>query len=177
MLMKKISILLFLLLIFDFSAAQAGSIEKCVDNTGKVTYTDKGCKGKETAEDTYVPGRKSRNPADKTTMVGFKVSEIGVLTDQAATLCAKQAIKYFAESNTEMEKNASSEFTEIKDRSLKGVDVQIVLEGVVRYKNKGKKQELEKKLLCTASKSRNSDWVLAFKNTASNAADTKVSDN
>jgi len=145
----------------------AGSIEKCVDGTtGKVTYTDKGCKSKETHKDTYLPGTNTRK-TDKNTMVSFKVSEIGLLTEQASDQCTKNATKYFADSHSDIGKDASSEFLEVKDRSIKGADVQIVLEGVVRYKSKNQPQEI--KIQCTASKSRNSDWELAFKDSESNS--------
>ena len=48
--------LLILLLIFSISQVHAGAVEKCVDETGKVTYTDKGCKGKETSQEAYLLG-------------------------------------------------------------------------------------------------------------------------
>lgn len=163
--MKIFSSLLIALLFFSVSSVYAGTIEKCVDNTGKITYTDKGCKSKETAEDTYLPGTKSSNQkygkTEKTSMVSYKVSEIGVLTDQASTQCASHAIKYFADTHSNVDNKVTAEFLTIKDRSIKGADVQILLEGVVRYKSKNDDKEM--KLLCTATRSRDKDWALAFK--------------
>lgn len=155
---------MILLVFFSGSHVFAGAIEKCIDSTGKITYTDKGCKQKETAQDTYVSNsvKKSKNTnTGKTTLVSYKVTEIGLLTDQAAEQCSKHAIKYFTDSHADVDRHASSEFLQIKDRSIKGAGVKIVLEGVVRYKANKKPKEM--KLLCTANKSRESDWELAFK--------------
>ncbi|WP_455210942.1 hypothetical protein [Kaarinaea lacus] len=166
--MKTCSYLLILLLILLSSQAHAGAVEKCTDSSGKITYTDKGCKGKETSQDAYFLGtnKKARyKKSDKSTVHSFKVSEIGALTEQAIDECTKQAGKYFADSRPDIVKNSETEFQTIKDRSLRGEKVEIILSGVMRTKSDNDAQEL--KIQCTASRSRETDWVLVYQDTAS----------
>lgn len=176
--MKNHSYLLILLLLLVFSQAQAGFVEKCTDSTGKVTYTDKGCKGKETAENAYVGNAnasKRKSSLQKTSMPGFKVSEIGFLTEEAVDQCTKQAGKYFTDARLEVPKNSEAEFLTVVDRAIRGAEVEITLAGVIRYQNdkdsdkQGEKQNHELKIHCTASRSRESEWVLVFKDTGSAA--------
>jgi hypothetical protein len=167
--MKNVITILISLLFLGISTAYGGMVEKCVDSTGKITYTDKGCKGKETAQDSYLTNAQNKGQKygkTEATTVSFRVSEIGILTEQASKQCASHAIKYFADKHAESGKNATSEFLKIKDRSIKGAGVKIVMEGVVRFKNKNKPQEM--KVLCTASKTRDTDWALAFKDAGPN---------
>lgn len=153
--------LLILLLIFTTSQIQAGAVEKCVDSTGTVTYTDKGCKGKETSQDTYLKSTNNRyKRPEKTTVNSFRVAEIGALTEQAVAQCAKQAGKYFVGSHPGVTEKSEAEFQSIVDRSLHSDKVEIVLAGVIRVK--GEKEAQEIKIQCNASRSRGTDWVLAF---------------
>jgi hypothetical protein len=176
--MKKYSYLLILFLMLAFSQAQAGFVEKCTDSTGKVTYTDKGCKGKESAENAYTgttESTKHKSQLQKTSMAGYKVSEIGFLTEEAVDQCTKQAGKYFADARPEVPKNSEAEFLSVVDRALRGAEVEITLAGVIRYQSdkdsdeQGEKQNHELKIHCTASRSRETEWALVFKDAAAEA--------
>lgn len=161
--MNKCAYLLILFLIIVIFPVHAGVVEKCVDSTGKITYTDKGCKGKETSQDSYL-GKTNKSNLQKTSAPGYKVSEIGTLTEQAIVQCTKQAGKYFAGSRPGVTKNSKTEFSSVVDRSLRGAEVEIVLAGVILYpgKNAGEPNQ-EMKIQCAAKRSRESEWVLAFK--------------
>jgi len=167
--MKKYSYLLILLPLLSASQVQAGAVEKCVDETGKITYTDKGCKGKETSQNTYLgigaASHKGTTNLQKTSVVGYKVSEVGVLTEQASEQCAKQAGKYLTDSKPGAKQEAEAEFLTVVERALRGAEVEIVLAGVIHYKNEkaadAASQEL--KIHCAASRTRETDWVLVFK--------------
>lgn len=167
--MKNYLNLLILLLIFSTAQVQAGAVEKCVDSSGKITYTDKGCKGKETSQDTYLLGTSTSShykKQEKTTVNSFRVSEIGILTEQAVAQCGKQASKYFADSYPGITPDSEAEFQTIMDRSLHSDKVEIVLSGVIRIQ--GDKEAQEIKIQCNASRSRGTDWVLVFKDTGAN---------
>ncbi|KPJ94980.1 MAG: hypothetical protein AMJ53_03990 [Gammaproteobacteria bacterium SG8_11] len=165
--MKNYSYLLISLSILVAAQVQAGAVEKCIDSTGKITYTDKGCKGKETSQDTYLMGStaKNRKTSTKNIVHSYRVSEIGSLTEQAINQCTKQAGKYFADSHPKLTTDPETEFQTIKDRSIHGDKVEIVLAGVIRAK--GEKEEL--KIQCAASRSRETDWVLVFKDSDDNS--------
>ena len=167
--MKNYLNLLILLLIFSTAQVQAGAVEKCVDSSGKITYTDKGCKGKETSQDTYLLGTSTSShykKQEKTTVNSFRVSEIGILTEQAVAQCGKQASKYFADSYPGITPDSEAEFQTIMDRSLHSDKVEIVLSGVIRVQ--GDKEAQEITIQCNASRSRGTDWVLVFKDTGAN---------
>ena len=74
--------------------------------------------------------------------------------------CTKKASKYFADSRPEMAKNSETEFQTIKDRSLRGEKVEIVLNGVMRSKSDNDAKEIN--IQCTASRSRETEWVLVY---------------
>ena len=163
--MKNCSYLLILLPILLSSQAYAGAVEKCVDSSGKITYTDKGCKGKETSQEGYFVGASTKahyknKKSEKSAVHSFRVSEIGALTEAAIEECTQKASKYFADSRPEMAKNSETEFQTIKDRSLRGEKVEIVLNGIMRSKSDKDAQEI--KIQCTASRSRETDWVLVY---------------
>jgi hypothetical protein len=176
--MKNYCYLLILFLMLAFSQAQAGFVEKCTDSTGKVRYTDKGCKGKETAEDAYTGetgATKRKSHLQKTSVPGYKISEIGFLTEDAVDQCTQQAGKYFADARPEVPKQSEAEFLSVVDRALRGAEVEITLAGVIRYQSdkdsgtQGEKQKHELKIHCTASRSRETEWVLVFKDAAAEA--------
>jgi hypothetical protein len=170
----------FLILLFILSApmAQAGSVEKCVDSTGKITYTDKGCKGKETSENTYlggsVSGKKGQSRLQKTSITGYKISEIGFLTEQAVEQCSKQAGKFFTDSRPGVAAVSDTEFVSVLDRAIRGAKVEITLAGVIRYQGEKatEKEKQEMKIQCTASRSRETEWELVFKEASTGAGST-----
>lgn len=173
--MKNPYTLLITLLFFVATPTHARPVEKCIDNdTGKVTYTDKGCKNKEVSKEAYLVGTdskknnsKSANSA-KNTSVSYRVSEIGLLTEQASEQCAKHAGKYLAESQPEISQISSeSEFLTVVDRSIRGDNVEIILSGNIPLK--GEKENQSKALKCVATKSRDSEWVVVFKDIAASS--------
>jgi hypothetical protein len=171
--MKSCSYILILLAIFAAESVQAGVVEKCVDSSGKVTYTDKGCKGKETSQDAYLIGTSTNQHHKKpesTTMNRYRVAEIGILTEQAVEQCGKQASKYFSGSHPGVTEKSESEFQSVVDRSLQGENVEIVLAGVIRIN--GEKDAEEVKIQCTATRSRETEWVLVFKETSAQSIST-----
>ena len=175
--MKYYASLLTILLVLSSSQVQAGAVEKCIDSNGKITYTDKGCKSKETAQDTYLIGTESKKRharAEKTSVTSFKVSEIGLLTEQASEQCAKQAGKYFTDSHPGATTPPKSEFLSVTDRSIRGDKVDIVLAGVIRYQSEKKSQEMQ--IQCAASKTRDSEWVLEFKDIVTNPKATAAAE-
>jgi hypothetical protein len=168
--MKNYLNLLILLLILSASEVHAGAVEKCVGSNGKVTYTDKGCKGKETSQDAYLLGTSTNNRnknQEKSTVRSFRVSEIGALTEQAVAQCGKKASKYFAGSHPEVTEESEAEFQTIVDRSLHSDKVEIVLAGVIRVQDEKDTQEMN--IQCNASRSRETDWVLVFKDTSADS--------
>ena len=162
--MKNCFNLLIFLLIFSAFQVYAGAVDKCVDETGKVTYTDKGCKSKESSKEAYLLGtstnsryKNKKQPAAQS----FKVSEIGGLTEQALVQCGKQAGKYFAGTNSKVTENSEVEFQSVVDRSLQHDKVAIVLAGTIRVNSEKDAEKM--KIQCSASRSRETEWVLVFR--------------
>lgn len=150
---------LFLFAILSSPSTQAGGVEKCVDANGKITFTDKGCKSKETSQEPYIG--KTKYKKFTSTAIDYKVAEIVMLTDQANKECTKQAAKYFVDNNPAVKDRPRVDFTDVVDRKIKGIQMEIVLAGILIYKNE--KETKQMNIQCTATKSReNLSWTLVF---------------
>ena len=161
--MKKLHIPLIMLTLIAPTSVFAGGVTKCLDATGKITYTDKGCKSQQKAQDAYY-GKdvKKRAVASKTTYVNYKISEIGSLTEQAQTKCGEKAHEFFVNSRPNTKSKTEAEFLEIVDRSIRGTEVEIIFSGVIHVDDDANQSQM--KVQCTASKQRSDPkWTLVFK--------------
>lgn len=152
---------MFFLGVFCIPMANAGNIVKCTDpKTGKVTFTDKGCKIDQKTATT----RMSKKVEKKEQVHHYKVGEIPSLTKQAGSSCADQYIDQFRSENPKLRIKPDIDFSAILERSINRDAVHIILEGTAKYENKDKLINTD--LKCTASK-RSSDkkWQIVLKNT------------
>lgn len=147
---------------FSATPVFAGNIVKCVDpGTGKITFTDRGCKAKQKTENTRLTKKKVN---EKQEARHYTVSEIGGLTTQADKSCTDQYMDKFRSENPKMRIKPNIEFPSILERSINRDAVHIILEGTAKYEQADKMINTD--LKCTASRrSEDKDWQIVLKNT------------
>ena len=144
----------------------AGPIKKCVDATGKITYTDKGCGLKNKTEDTYIGSIAAKqNIQNNTVTEQYRVSEIAYLTTETQTSCEREAVKQFSGKFPDQKIRPVVEYTEVVDRSIVWDEVSIVLKGTFTVENKSASTAID--FQCTTHKRKSGDqWDVEVKELA-----------
>ena len=166
--MKVCGYIFCIVFLLATGVAHAGAIKKCIDATGKTTYTDKGCGAKTKAENTYLGTiTANNNPNNNTVTEQYRVSEIGYLTTETQTRCEQEATKQFKGRFSKTRIKPVVEFTEIVDRTIVWDEVNIVLKGVFTVDNKPVSTTID--FQCSTHKRKSGgDWDVEIKELASN---------